>query len=126
MIRITIIATLVFIANISMAKAQTNEYKKFRTGKFKYENNDDFIIKRTKRKQIEYNPKTKEKVVMRIKWKSDKEYTLKSTRIKNMPGCLKKGDVIFTVITSVSGNKSYCSFYTKNCGEGESVIIKIE
>ncbi len=87
---------------------------------------EDILIKRTKHRQIEYNPKTKQKLVLSIKWVSDNEYVLKFIRHHNMPGCLKKGYTIASVITLSDQDSYTCKWSSDHCGSGVVQIRRVK
>lgn len=67
--------------------AQTKDCTKFKTGTFKYvnENPDEVIITRTNSTQIEVNKKHNTKVVSSVKWLSDCKYLVTPVKFINYP-----------------------------------------
>ena len=117
------------ILSFSYSKAQSNSkhVASHKTGTYAYEGEfSEFRIKRTKNKQIEYSITDKSKqVIMKVQWKSSTEYWLTAKKIKNMPSCIKVGDVIKVQITSGNAKSYQCIYSSEKCGEGSSKFIKL-
>ncbi len=117
---------LLSICMNSFLWSQTNECSNvFKTGTFVYEDLTlEAVIIRTKKKQKEFWNNGASYIVMKVKWLNDSHYVLTVQKIVNAPGCLEKGDKIWTKIESCEGNKVNLSFSTKSCGEGASSMIR--
>lgn len=105
--------------------AQTGKPAKlFRTGMFEYVGeHEGYKIKRTRTRQIEFNPKTKDKIVLKISWISDNEYILKfvkSGRSKKMAS--KSADIHATI--TVFDAESYTAKWTTTDGAYGVVQIR--
>lgn len=115
---------LLFCAINVISISQTkNCLDNIKTGTFYYDSHGKkVIVKRTKRKQIEYYNNGNSKIVNRIEWVSDTEYILTFVKEKNSPGCLKKGDRMKITILECNENTYKAKIESKNCGNGEVVI----
>jgi len=122
-----IILTLLTMVLLPVFSQEKIDFARFKTGKFTYETKKEQVeIIRTKKKQIEIFNNGMSKVILKIKWINDSTYVLSLKRAINAPGCLKKGDRVVTTILNASEDRYECFFTSKNCGEGRSVIIKLE
>jgi hypothetical protein len=121
------IIVLLLIFAGSAAYAQTNaapptkqEIKKFKRGNFEYITGlyKGVVIKRTRRRQIEVDPATHRKAVLKVKWISDSEFWLtfiSDTQTSKVP---VKGMVIRVKILSVTADAYTCHWDCDKCGPG--------
>jgi hypothetical protein len=124
---------LLFIFAGNVAYAQTNpqpptakEIKKFKRGTFEYMEGlyKGVIIKRTRHRQIETDPATHEKIVLKVKWISDNEFWLifiSDTKPSKVP---VKGTVLKVKILSVTADSYTCHWDCEKCGPGGTDSFK--
>lgn len=74
---------LLFVITITSCSAQSKDCSKFKTGTFKYSDNNDWVITRTDSVQIEVNNKDHVKYIGIINWVSDCKYTLTYKNVNN-------------------------------------------
>ena len=125
---IFLVSTILFLTHLNgFAQTQEDHLKRHRTGIYQYADSRfaGYVIKRTKKRQIEYSKEKKEKLVLKIEWKSDSEYWL-TLKKSNVSGCLKVGYVIKTQITSATPTSYSSSFIAEGCGAGETKFIKLK
>lgn len=107
--------------------SQTDNYERFKTGVFTYVDVPGNVeIIRTETTQTEILNNGKSKMILKITWENDSTYVLKLKKLVNMPGILRKGDVIVTTIYEADQN-SYKYSYTASGGlTGTGEIIRLE
>lgn len=112
--------------SVSYSQTPKKTYEGFKTGKFTYLAGDETVlIIRKKNTQTEIFNNGESKIILRINWLDDSNYTLTLKKAINAPGCLNKGDTINARIIKRSSNEYTCTYTSKNCGSGESTFTKV-
>lgn len=119
-----------FIFSFSLSNAQTTpthkELKKFKRGNFEYLTGlyKGVLIKRTRHRQIEYDPTIHSKAVLKIKWVSDNEYWLTFISDTQPISNEAKKVVLKVKILSVNGDTYTCHWDCDKCGQGGNDSFK--
>ncbi len=125
--KVYLFSFLLFFATSAWGQLDTSYLKYHKTGVYKYDgDNSGILVKRTKRKQIEYNKDKSKVLTLTIEWKSDDEYWLTFVKEKDFAGCLKKGYIIKTKIIYADKHKYICEWDSKECGQGQTTFIRVE
>jgi len=111
----------------STEKDELKCLKSLRKGTFKYvEENEEYMIVRTRKRQIEMSLDGKSQLILKIKWLDERTYVLTFVKEINMTGCLRRHDTITTKIESCSGDTYKFSYLSNSCGHGASAIERIK
>jgi len=105
--------------------AQSIDCSKFKTGTFKYPNNDDWIITRNDSIQIEIDKKNNLKFVGIIDWVSNCQYTLTYKEVNNPARNPIIGTSFKVTINTVKDNKyTYTAYDDTRKMDGEIIKVK--
>ncbi|MGY3792181.1 hypothetical protein [Aquimarina sp. 433] len=114
------------LSTITGCYAQSKDCSKFKTGTFKYPNdNSSFVITRNDSIQVEFDKKNNFKMVGSVEWLSDCQYKLTYTEVSD-PRASSLVGVSFTVdITSASDNTyKYHAYDNEKEIKGKMIKIK--
>jgi len=112
---------LSFLLVTQFSFGQRANCQKFKEGKFIYPDIEDVYVIRKGKSQKSYN-KDKLEIVSKVKWTTNCRYELKIKKI-NIPGALKKGDLLVCTIVKSEGDKIFVDvvFYAKGSKEGKKM-----
>lgn len=114
---------LLFVLGMTSCSSQSKDCLKFKTGTFKYSDDDDWIITRTDSTQIEVNKKNGRTLKSSIKWLSDCEFVI--TVIEDNKGSSNILDKKITVKILNTTSKSYHYEATDGIKKIKNSLIKI-
>ncbi len=87
----------------------------------------DYIVKRTKNKQIEILSGGKIKIISKIEWLDDTHYTLTTIKIiSEDSGCDSIGAICYVAISSCIDGVQTCNWRQDGCGDGVMWLKKVK
>ncbi len=115
---------LLFVLTMTSCSTQTKDCSKFKTGTFKYSDNNDWMITRTDSTQIEINEKNGRTLKSSIKWLSNCEYVATVTDVNSSVNDII-GKVIKVNITETD-EETYIAYAISDEESLEVKMIKVK
>ena len=122
---------LLLYGNYDIQAQDSDCLKSIRTGKFESVTEDgqgfDYTVIRKKKKQIEIFNNGKSKVISKIDWIDDSNYTLTTLKWKNAnSGCDHIGAVAYVEILNCDESIQVLRWQQDGCGEGLTRLRRVD